>query len=143
MPLNFDGPVLVPAADPEDGKRTASALASRLDPDTTVIVIHVIEKGGGSPDKAPLAGRQDYAKEVFQAARTELEPTGATVETEIHYGTDVIDTIYDAAEEYDAEGVVFLPRRANRLLEMLSGDHSRRLIKEARSPVLVLPVESD
>ena len=142
MPVTFDGPILVPAADPSDGERTARALAPLIGAENRVLIVHVIEKGGGAPDKAPLEARKEYAQDVFAKTRRPLEETEATIETETLYGTDVIDTIYDAAEDRGAETVVFLPRKANRLVEMLSGDKNRRLIREARIPVLVLPTDS-
>ncbi|MFC7215710.1 universal stress protein [Saliphagus sp. GCM10025334] len=141
MAITFDGPILVPAADPDDAERTARALAPRIGPENTVLVVHVVEKAGGAPDKAPLEARREFADDVFSRARGPLEETGANVETEVLYGTDVVDAIFEAADDGGADGVAFVPRKGNRLVEMVSGDTSRRLIREATLPVLVLPVE--
>ncbi|MFP8888794.1 universal stress protein [Natrialbaceae archaeon A-CW2] len=140
MAIAFDGAILVPAADPDDGEATARALAPRLGPESEILIVHVIEKGGGAPDKAPLESRKEYAQQVFGRTRAPLEDTGATIETEILYGTDVVETIYESGAERKAEAVAFVPRKANRLMEMLSGNTTRRMIREATLPVIVLPV---
>ena len=139
MTLSFDGRIVVPAADPDDAERTATALAPRLDPTSTVIFVHVIEKAGGGIDKAPLESRKEYAQKVFDRARGPLEATEATVETELLYGTDVVETIFEGADEWDADAIAFIPREGSRITELLTGDVSRRLVREASIPVVALP----
>ncbi|WP_254767898.1 universal stress protein [Salinilacihabitans rarus] len=139
MAITFDGPVLVPVADPNDAERTARAVAARLEPPVTAFVVHVIEKGGGAPDKAPLEARREYAAESFGRARGPLEAAGLTVETEILYGTDVVETILDAATDHGVDGVVFVPRTGGRLTKLLTGDVTRRLVETASVPVVSLP----
>ncbi|MGQ3413056.1 universal stress protein [Natrinema sp. LN54] len=139
MPLTFDGTVLVPVADPDDGERTAAALAPYLSPSSTVLVVNVIEKAGGAPDKASVEQREEYAKEIFERARGPLKGEAGTVETAILFGTDVVETIFDAATERDVEAVVFEPREGNRFVELLTGDVARRLVKDAAVPVVALP----
>ena len=139
MTLSFDGRIVVPAADPDDAERTATTLASRLDPTSTVIFVHVIEKGGGSIDKAPLESRKEYAQEVFDRAREPLETTEATVETDLLYGTDVVEAIFEGADGWDADAIAFIPREGSRITELLTGDVSRRLVREASIPVVALP----
>ncbi len=139
MTLTFDGRVVLPAADPDDAERTASAIASRLGPTSTVVIVHVIEKAGGGIDKAPLESRKEYAGNVFDRAREPLEATGTAVETELLYGTDVVETIFEGAEEWDADAIAFIPREGSRITELLTGDVSRRLIREASIPVVALP----
>ncbi len=139
MSLTLEGPVIVPVADPDDGERTANALLPFLAPAATVVVLNVIEKGGGAVDKAPLAQRKEYAQDVFERTQEPLEAAGVTVETEIRYGTDIVETIFDGALERDADTVAFVPRKGNRFVELLTGTIARRLIREAKIPVVALP----
>ncbi|WP_226479044.1 universal stress protein [Natrinema amylolyticum] len=143
MPLTFDGTILVPAADPDDGERTAAALAPYLSPSSRVIVVNVIEKAGGAPDKASVEQREEYAREIFERARGPLEERARSVETAILFGTDVVETIFEAAVERDVDAVVFEPRDGNRFVELLTGDVARRLVKEASVPVVALPRTDD
>ena len=142
MTLSFDGPVLVPVANPEDGERTARALGPHLTESTRVVFVNVIEKAGGAPDKASVEQREEYAAEIFDRARESLAAGDATVETEILYGTDVVERIFTEAADRDADAVVFVPREGKRLTDLLSGDLTRRLVKEASVPVVALPQES-
>lgn len=139
MTLTFDDTVIVPLADPDDGERTATALAPYLAPSSTVVVVNVIEKGGGAIDKAPMERRKEYAEEIYERAREALADSPATVETATLYGTDVVETIFEAAEERKADAVVFNPRKGNRIAELLTGDVARRLVREAKVPVVALP----
>ncbi|NUB92169.1 universal stress protein [Haloterrigena sp. SYSU A558-1] len=142
MTLSFDGPILVPVATPEDGERTAAALAPYLADSSRAIVVNVIEKAGGAPDKAGMEQREEYAEEIFGRARGPLEATDATVETAVLYGTDVVERIFAEAEDREVDAVVFAARKGNRLAELLTGDVARRLVKEASVPVVALPLES-
>ncbi|MBZ6493910.1 universal stress protein [Natrinema longum] len=139
MSLTFDGTILVPAADPDDGERTAAALAPYLEPSSRVIVVNVIEKAGGAPDKASVEQREEYAREIFDRARGPLEERAGAVETAILFGTDVVETIFEAAVERNVDAVVFEPRDGNRFVELLTGDVARRLVKNASVPVIALP----
>ena len=139
MTLAFDGTVVVPAADPDDGERTAAALAPHLTPSSSVIAVNVIEKSGGGIDKAPMEQREEYADEIFERIRRTLETSDATVETDVLYGTDVVERIFAEAEDRDADAVVFAAREGNRLAELLTGDVARRMVKEAAVPVVALP----
>lgn len=139
MSLTFDGTVLVPVADPDDGERTARSLAPYLSPSSTVLVVNVIEKAGGAPDKASVEQREEYAEEIFERTRGPLEGRAGTVETAILFGTDVVETIFEAALERDVDAVVFEPREGSRFVELLTGDTARRLVKEASVPVVALP----
>lgn len=139
MTLAFDGTIVVPAADPDDGERTATALAPHLTPTSSVVVVNVIEKAGGAPDKASVEQRKEYAEEIFERTRGPLETTDATVETDVLYGTDVVERIFTEATDRNADAVVFAARPGNRLAELLTGDVARRMVKEASVPVVALP----
>ena len=141
MTLTFDGRVVVPVADPDDAERTAASVVPRLGPTSTVVVVHVIEKGGGAIDKAPLEQRKEYARKAFDRASEPLEATDVAVETEILYGTDVVETIFGGADEWDADAIAFIPREGSRITELLTGDRTRRLVREASVPVVALPQE--
>jgi len=139
MTLTFDDTVIVPLADPDDAERTATALGRYLEPSSTVVVVNVIEKGGGAIDKAPMERRKEYAEEIYERAREALADSPATVETATLFGTDVVETIFEAAKEREADAVVFNPRKGNRIAELLTGDVARRLVREAKVPVVALP----
>ncbi|NGM68990.1 universal stress protein [Natronolimnobius sp. AArcel1] len=138
MTLTFDGTVLVPVADPDDSERTATALAPHLEAGSTAIIVNVIEKAGGAPDKAPMDQREKYANEMFERAHGALEDSPATVETDILYGTDVVERTFAEAQDCNADAVVFTAREGNRIAELLTGDVARRMVKEASVPVVAL-----
>ncbi|WP_293027476.1 universal stress protein [Natronococcus sp.] len=142
MTLTLDGTVIVPAADPDDGERTARALGGHLEPSSTVIAVNVIEKAGGGIDKAPMEQRKEHADEIFEQVRDALDDAPGAVETQVLYGTDVVERIFEAAREERADAVVFNAREGNRLSELLTGDVARRLVKEASIPVVALPDRS-
>ncbi|MXV63124.1 universal stress protein [Natronorubrum sp. JWXQ-INN-674] len=139
MTLSFDGTVIVPAADPDDGERTAEALVPHLTPTSSVIIVNVIEKAGGAPDKASMEQREKHAEDIFERTRRPLQSTDAALETDILYGTDIVERIFAEAQDRTADAVVFAPREGNRLAELLTGDVARRLVKEASVPVVALP----
>ncbi|WP_121744750.1 universal stress protein [Natronorubrum halophilum] len=139
MTLTFEGTILVPAADPDDGERTAEALAPYLASTSSVVIVNVIEKAGGAPDKASMDQREEYAEEIFERTRRPLESTNAAIETDVLYGTDIVERIFAEAEARDVDAVVFTPRKSNRFAELLTGNVARRLVKEASVPVVALP----
>lgn len=139
MTLTFEGTVVVPAADPDDGRRTAAALSPYLGEDGRAIVVYVVEKAGGGIDKTSVAQSEEYATDVFAEATAVLEGASGTVETEVLYGEDVVEAIFDAAGDHGADAVAFVARDGNRISELLTGDLARRLVKEAAVPVVALP----
>ena len=132
--------VLLPVATPDDAEATSAALLEHLADDVgTVVAINVIEKGGGAIDKAPLERMQELAEESFERVVTRCEAAGVPVETEIHYGTDVVETIFEAAAEEGASAIAFTPRETDRWLRLLTGNPTYALVTETQIPVLVLP----
>lgn len=129
--------VLVPVASESDAAATAAALKPYLDGDGHVTVVHVIEKAGGAPDKASVEQRKETAADIF--ARFGEELGDVDFDSEIHYGTDVAETIVAAAAEVDASAIVFSPREGSRWVRLLTGDVSLSLVTGADRPVLVLP----
>jgi len=127
--------IVVPVADDGDAVATAAALSPYLEDVRRVTVVHVIEKGGGAADKAPMEKRQRDARRFLSALETRIEDEVA-VETRIEFGTDVADTIVETAIETNSETIVYRPRGGNRLTRFLSGDTGLRLLTEADLPVV-------
>lgn len=136
--------VLVPVATDDDARVTARALLETVGGQVgSVRGIHVIEKAGGAPDKAPLEARQTEARELLAAFEETLAGSALEVETDLLYGTDVVDAILEAARESDATALVFCPRPAGRLTRLLAGDTARALLERSSVPVLSLPPAGD
>jgi len=129
--------VLVPVANEADALATARALEP-YDPGR-VTALHVVEKGGGTPDKTPVEQSEELAEASYAAVRTVFP------EADDHtaYARDVVGAIFEAAAEVDASAVAYRSRGGNRLLQFLSGDRSLRLVTEADRPVVALPGDSD
>ncbi|MCU4716500.1 universal stress protein [Halapricum hydrolyticum] len=133
---------IVPVADPDDAAATTEAVASHVDDvGGTVIAVHVIEKAGGALDKASVEQREQAARDLFAVVRDGLSDTGITLETEILYGTDVAQTLIDAAHDLDASAIVFTPRGGSRWQKLLSGDVTHHLLNNSDVPILVFPEE--
>jgi nucleotide-binding universal stress UspA family protein len=132
------GHVLLPVADKEDALATATALEPYQPAHVTAL--HVVEKGGGVPDKTPVEQSEELAEESYTAVRTVF----SDADTHTAYRRDVVEAIFDAAEEVEASAIAFRSRGGNRLVQFLSGDRSLRLVTEADRPVIALPdIETD
>jgi nucleotide-binding universal stress UspA family protein len=127
------GHVLLPVATEEDALATAQALEPYA-PDH-VTALHVVEKGEGSPDKTPVEQSEGIAEETYAAVRTVFPDA----DDHTAYARDVVEAIFDAAEEVDATAVAYRSRGGNRLVQFLSGDYSLKLVTEADRPVIALP----
>lgn len=92
--------VLLPVADEEDARATATALEPYR-PDH-VTALHVVEKGGGVPDKTPVEQSESLADESYAAVR-EVFPDA---DDHTAYGRDVAGAIFEAARTHDADTVV-------------------------------------
>jgi len=135
--------VVVPIANREDAKATAAAVAARVEDGQTVVVVHVIEKTSGAPDAASPEQRKLVAEDIFDIVTAGLSQTGATVETEIRYDTDIAATIIETAHERDASAIAFTPRGESRWKKLLSGDVTHHLVAETDIPILVLPDQGE
>lgn len=134
--------VLIPVATANDARATCTALEPYLDSVETVTAVHVIEKAGGAADKAPLEKRQQDGLEILSMVESILD-SESTVETDVIYGTDVVETIFDAAVDADAEAVVFRARGGSRIVQLLAGDTTRKLVTDPVVPVVSLPIPAD
>jgi nucleotide-binding universal stress UspA family protein len=102
-------------------------------------VVHVVEKAGGAPDAASVEQREEIAEEAFELVRSRAAEVGVDVETELLYGTDVAETIVDAANETGASSIVFTPRGHKWWWNLFSDDVAEALVHESDLPVVVLP----
>lgn len=132
--------VVVPVASESDAEQTMDAVLERVsEAGGAIVAVHVIEKAGGSPDKASVEQREQYAADVFAVVRDACDAAGVDCETDLRFDTDVVDGIFDAAHDHGASAVAFTPRESNRWLDFLTGDDSRDLVKRAELPVVVFP----
>jgi nucleotide-binding universal stress UspA family protein len=125
--------VVVPVATEDDALATAKALEPYAP--SRVTALHVVEKGGGVPDKSSVEQSEELAAESYAAVRSVFPDA----DDHTAYGRDVADEIFAAAEEIGASAIAYRSRGGNRLLQFLSGDLSLRLVTEADRPVIALP----
>lgn len=136
--------VLVPVANENDAESTARALLPHVESAVDdVVVVNVIEKAGGAPDKASVEQLERRAEEMFETVAGVLGDSGASLEFEVLYGTDVAETIVQAAHDLNATAIVFTPRGGSRWVKLLTGNVTDRLVEESDVPVVVLPDDTD
>lgn len=134
--------VVVPVATIDDAEITAEAIESNLAAQVgRILGIHVIEKGGGVPDKAPLEARESEADEILETFTDRLASADIDLDTAVLYGTDLTETVVEAIEEEDATALVFCPRHAGFVTRLLTGDRARSLLEASPVPVVSLPSE--
>ena len=127
------GHVILPVANEDDALATARALEP-YGP-SNVTALHVVEKGGGVPDKTPVEQSEELAEEAYAAVRSVFPHAGEHTA----YGRDVAEKIFEAADEVDASAIAYRSRGGNRLVQFLSGDISLKLVTKADRPVIALP----
>ena len=127
--------VLLPVANEDDALATATALEP-YDP-AHVTALHVVEKGGGVPDKTPVEQSEELAEESYAAVRTVFPDA----DDHTAYARDVAGAIFDAADTVGASAIAYRSRGGGRLMKFLSGDVSLKLVTKADIPVITLPDE--
>jgi len=131
---------LVPVASPDDAVATYEELRPYLlETEVVPLVVHVVEKAGGAPDKAGVEQREEHAEKAFEAIRERARTDGVEIDTKLLYGTDVAAAIRDAAAEADASAIVFRSRGGSRWLDLVSGGVRSSLVTDSDLPVIVLP----
>jgi nucleotide-binding universal stress UspA family protein len=125
--------VLLPVAHEKDALETARQLKPYGPGHVTAL--HVVEKGGGVPDKTPVEQSEQLAEESYAAVRTVFP----NADDHTAYSRDVVGAIFEAAEEIDASAIAYRSRGGNRLVQFLSGDLSLKLVTDANRPVIALP----
>jgi len=129
--------VLLPVAHEADALATATALEP-YGPGR-VIALHVVEKGGGVPDKTPVEQSEELAAESYAAVRSVFPDA----DEHTAYGRDIAAEILAAADEVGASAIAYRSRGGNRLMQFLSGDVSLQLVTGADRPVISLPREDE
>ncbi|RKS82000.1 nucleotide-binding universal stress UspA family protein [Haloarcula quadrata] len=129
--------VVLPVANADDALATAKALEP-YEP-SSVTTLHVVEKGGGVPDKTPVEQSEDLAEESYAAVRSVFPDA----DDHTAYGRDIAAKIFEAADEVDASAIAYRSRGGNRLMHFLSGDISLKLVTGADRPVIALPREEE
>jgi nucleotide-binding universal stress UspA family protein len=131
---------VLPVASETDARTTCAGAAAHLRrAGGRAVVVHVIEKAGGAPDKASVEQREAGAEGVFAAAREACEAMGVAVETRLEYSTDISESVFAVADDVDASAIAFTPRGGSRWVKLLSGDVANALVDESERPVVVLP----
>lgn len=130
--------IVVPVASEEDAIATCAALRPYLDSIERITVVHVIEKGGGSIDKAPMEKRRADAAEFLAIVEARLGDE-ATIDRRTEFGTDVVETIVETGLDTGATAIAFRPRGGSRILRLLSGDTATCLVTDPKLPVISLP----
>lgn len=130
--------VAVPVASEDDATATADALVPSLPEIERITAVHVVEKGGGTIDKAPMEKRRDDGRATLDVLEEILDDQVA-VDTRIEFGTDVTGTVVDTALAVDATAIAFRPRGGSRIFQILSGDTAHRLVTDPVLPVISLP----
>jgi nucleotide-binding universal stress UspA family protein len=135
---------LLPVANGEDAAATCRAVFPRLaENGGRALMVHVIEKAGGAPDKASVEQREELAEAFFADAREDAASRGIDLDTRLAYGTDVAETIIDVAHEEGASAIAFTPRGGSRWVSLITGDVSYALVGHSDLPVVVLPDTGD
>lgn len=125
--------VLLPVAHGDDALTTATRLEP-YQPDH-VTALHVVEKGGGVPDKTPVEQSEELAEESYAAVRRVFPDA----DDHTAYSRDIVGAIFEAADEVGASAIAYRSRGGTRLMQFLSGDLSLKLVTNADRPVIALP----
>ncbi|MEA1931703.1 MAG: universal stress protein [Euryarchaeota archaeon] len=141
MPRSFvEVNVLLPIADEEDAENTCEAVVPYLaGKDCRVFVIHVVKQKRRNADTEAVEAR---AETVFERTTACFDAVGIPTTGEIWYGTDISETILDAAAEHAADSIVLTPRKKSVWRRLLSENVIGQLARKVDQPLIVLPIEA-
>ena len=125
--------VLVPVSNENDALATARALEPYQPKQVTAL--HVVEKGEGVPDKTPVEQSEEVAEKSYAAVRTVFPDAN----DHTAYARDIVGAILEAVDEVGASAIAYRSRGGNRLMHLLSGNLSLKLVTNADRPVIALP----
>ena len=103
-----------------------------------VTAVHVIEKGGGVPDKAPLEKRREDASD-FLAIVDSILSSSIAVDTRTVFATEMVPALFSEAADVEADAIVFRARGGSRIKRILAGDITTNLVTDPTIPVVSLP----
>lgn len=130
--------LLIPVATDEDARATSAALQPYLDDIERVTAVHVIEKAGGAPDKAPLEKRREDASDFLAIVDSSLSESVA-VDTRTVFATDIVPAFFSTANEVGADAIAIRARGGSRIKRILAGDVTTKLVTNPSIPVISLP----
>lgn len=130
--------LVVPIATEEDTHATCAALQPYLDDIERVTAVHVIEKAGGAPDKAPLEKRREDASDFLAIVDSTLSEAVA-VDTRTMFATDIVSALFTATADAGADAIAFRARGGSRIMRMLTGEITTNLVTDPEVPVISLP----
>lgn len=138
MPRSFvEVNVLLPIASEEDATNTCEAVTPYLvGKDCRVFVIHIVREPKRNVD---IARTETQAQTVFERASACFEAVDIPVTGEVWYGTDVSQTILDAAEEHAADAIILTPRKKSVWRRLLSENVVGQLSRAATQPLIIIP----
>lgn len=131
--------VLLPVANEDDAERTVAAARSYLENESAAVALYVIEKHEGAPEPASTEQLEEHGRETLAVVREAFAGSPTAVETPLRYGTDLVETVFEAAADVDADCIAFVPRSKGRLVALLSGNLGWKLVNRTERPALVLP----
>jgi len=142
MPQSFvEVNVLLPIADEEDAHNTCEAVVPYLaGKDCRVFVIHVVKHKKHKVDTDAIEAR---AETVFEYASGCLDAVGIPVTGEVWYGTDVSETILNAAAEHAADSIILTPRKKSVWRRLISENVIGQLARSVDQPLIIVPTTED
>ena len=90
-----------------------------------------------------MGHRREHTEDAFEAFRKLARTDGITVETEHLYGTDVAETVKEAAAQHSDIAFVFGSRGGCTWLDLVSGNVRSKHISDTDIPDVALPDDGD
>lgn len=134
--------IMIPVATDDDARMTCAALQPYLEDTERVTAVHVIEKAGGAPDKAPLEKRREDSSDFLATVDSTLSKSVA-IDTRTVFATDIVSGLFSEATDAGADAIVFRPRGGSRIKRILAGDITTNLVTDPTIPVVSLPKGDD